>query len=925
MKITEIAILGYGKWQNTTFRDIQAFQMIYGENEAGKSTIMAFIHSILFGFPTKQQSIPRMEPKNQGPYGGRLTLSETSLGTVVVERLKGKATGDVNLYLEDGTIAGEERLAEILADMDRASYEAIFSFDIHGLQQINQMKQSEFEKYLLQAGTIGSDKLLRAVADLEKQMDQLFKPSGRNPVINQQLQRTKESHQAYIQAKSANQKYQQLKKELNEMEQQLHENQAAATANQLQRLDLETLRRKWPVYEEWQGLKSLTEAYGEQEFPTDGVIRLEHLLTELGQKQNRHMQLKERQQTLKENPAFEQKEEADALLIQIETSLNEWPLYQDKAKRREELKKRLREETILEGQLAKEIGLTDFDIDVSQTALQQAEELAVAEQKYQQRADRLNTQKSEKEQLIRKKEIQLERIEAELWPADKIAHFEAEYQSRRRTKAMPPNGQKGAIISGGMGVILLIMASFLSVWWLGLIGGLGLLVSAGFFFSNRPKSGQETSQVEMMAYFEQKQKRQNWQNLLAETDELALALAEYEKEADKLAADSRKHQVAEQQFLASLGLSAKGEDSLVLIAQKRLSCQEFHKQNQQRRKEIEQINLFQKEWAAVVSGLSVTTTNAPIEEQVAEMRHFLKRNRAEAEAGIKIQEKLEQIEQDIQLLERDMDSLLAAKQALYRDAKVKDETSFRQAAKQAQDYLQAKERMQLLKGQLPDEQVLQLSQYDRQTELEKQDLALAEIAKSLAQEEHDLRNERMKNVHQIEQLEEGGTYSELVQHYYMEKNELQELAEQWMELKTAQALIYETMNHLQEDKFPKARQFAANYFAELTNGAYKDVRFQDEKLEVVRQDDLHFRPEELSQATKEQLYLAVRFTLIDIISEDYPLPLLIDDGFVNFDAKRLDAIMKLLEKRKGKNQILFFTCHKQADKYFSEQESLVLY
>ena len=37
-------------------RTLTDFQVFYGENEAGKSTIMAFIHGILFGFPTKQQS-----------------------------------------------------------------------------------------------------------------------------------------------------------------------------------------------------------------------------------------------------------------------------------------------------------------------------------------------------------------------------------------------------------------------------------------------------------------------------------------------------------------------------------------------------------------------------------------------------------------------------------------------------------------------------------------------------------------------------------------------------------------------------------------------------------------------------------------------------------------------------------------------------
>ncbi|UTW70060.1 AAA family ATPase [Anaerobacillus sp. HL2] len=49
-----------------------------GENEAGKSTIMAFIRSVLFGFPTKLQSELRYEPRLGGRYGGSLTLETKS-------------------------------------------------------------------------------------------------------------------------------------------------------------------------------------------------------------------------------------------------------------------------------------------------------------------------------------------------------------------------------------------------------------------------------------------------------------------------------------------------------------------------------------------------------------------------------------------------------------------------------------------------------------------------------------------------------------------------------------------------------------------------------------------------------------------------------------------------------------------------------
>ena len=85
-----IWIWTFGKYEK---RDLYDFQVFYGENEAGKSTIMAFIHGILFGFPTKQLSEFRYEPKNV-KYGGKLRVFLEGHGLVSIERVKGKAAGD---------------------------------------------------------------------------------------------------------------------------------------------------------------------------------------------------------------------------------------------------------------------------------------------------------------------------------------------------------------------------------------------------------------------------------------------------------------------------------------------------------------------------------------------------------------------------------------------------------------------------------------------------------------------------------------------------------------------------------------------------------------------------------------------------------------------------------------------------------------
>lgn len=55
MKIKSLEIYGYGRFVERKIDFDDHFTEIYGENETGKSTIQAFIHSILFGFPTKRK------------------------------------------------------------------------------------------------------------------------------------------------------------------------------------------------------------------------------------------------------------------------------------------------------------------------------------------------------------------------------------------------------------------------------------------------------------------------------------------------------------------------------------------------------------------------------------------------------------------------------------------------------------------------------------------------------------------------------------------------------------------------------------------------------------------------------------------------------------------------------------------------------
>lgn len=83
MKIKELRLKNFGKFTNKEIHFLDGMNVIYGENESGKSTLYTFIRAMLFGLErgrgraAAQDAFSRYEPwENPNYYCGERNLNQ---------------------------------------------------------------------------------------------------------------------------------------------------------------------------------------------------------------------------------------------------------------------------------------------------------------------------------------------------------------------------------------------------------------------------------------------------------------------------------------------------------------------------------------------------------------------------------------------------------------------------------------------------------------------------------------------------------------------------------------------------------------------------------------------------------------------------------------------------------------------------------
>lgn len=946
LTIKKILIYGFGKHENVTISLDNNVTVFYGMNEAGKTTIQQFILQILFGFPTKQQTQQKYEPKTSTKFGGQLIISHPIYGVCTIERVRGKAAGDVTVYCEDGTTGSNELLAKLLYGYSRASFEAIFAFSIHELQGIEKMSEEELTHVLLASGTTGVHHLSVLEKKLEKDAGELFKKSGKLPQINQKIEQIKQLEKKIKQEQTAINTFEEKSLKLQQLEKRLDELYKQQKVQQQEWQQFTVQKQALPLIEKQQTLQYTLKKYAQSHFPAEGIRRYEQLKDRLTHEIMQVTQLKEQQQALQnklQQVVSEQSIDEMARLLHLEASWNQLIAKEQKLSDElflfeQDIEAQFRllgiqEKSSQEVLLEKTVSLQQEEQYQKQlVALQDAEEeLKFHLRTLEQTHEELETIARQKKQYVHEAlTADEEHILAE-WPQQQKKLEQLRQSRSHRSK------QKQPVFLLFVALVMSILAALYGVSQKNLtvaVIGIAMTIILILFLKNVRNTEEMPNEnsARLLRELEQqekiiqilrskKQRFEDQQHLINEKQqekERQYAKLEYKiqqleqviEEAVQLLQSFLQRYKVEgtiaKPLLPELFMRIRGVQEL---ATKKASTEKLLKEVQSHKMELyEQLQ-------------QVLNESYSEQEIFMHLRSTYLVAQQEQQAVMQTTEQLSSLAQQIQERQPLITSYQNEIEQLFKDANVQEEAAYYEAYAEFEQHQKLIAELQTIESQLASLGAQHVSLPLSKDQLDDKTKTM-EIARIDLQRQIDsCLEERAALQVQKDYLLNDEKYGELLQQFEQEKEMLQQLVEQWAVQKALASAIHKSLFQLREEKLPHVLTQVDRNFKRLTGGRYEKLSIREEGyFEAQAITGLRYHVAELSQATKEQAYIALRLALAQTLVTSAPFPFVMDDPFVHFDRNRTNKMVQLIKEVGYDRQILYFTCHEAMLEFWQKEQ-----
>lgn len=225
MRISDLQVDGFGVWKGLAVDQLGPdMTVFYGQNEAGKTTLMQFVRSMLFGFA--EERLEKYTPPVYGGVAGGSLFVKAPQGRFEIQRhvdlnRPADRVGDLTLIdTEEGDVHGNSQLGQMLSQIDESIFNNVFSVGLREIQELGALNNTQAAEHLYRL-TSGLDRvsLVDVMRDLnrrreaiwsdeEEEDSRLVKLNARRTLlrkeIDEQRSKTKRWVRVAAQAKDAN-------------------------------------------------------------------------------------------------------------------------------------------------------------------------------------------------------------------------------------------------------------------------------------------------------------------------------------------------------------------------------------------------------------------------------------------------------------------------------------------------------------------------------------------------------------------------------------------------------------------------------------------------------------------------------------------------------------------------------------------------
>ena len=1011
MRINRLTIDGYGVWTGLRVERLaEGLSVLYGPNEAGKTTLLAFIRGVLYGFaPGQGRYLP---PLRGGRPGGSAELAGPH-GQFALERHLDTSAGEaprdaLALTAPDGTRHGGPLLRVILGNIDEAVFQNVFAVGLREMQELATLSDSKAAE-LLYSLTAGLDRvsLVEVVRELDTSRNRLLDRAGGPCQIAQLVEERARLRRESGRLAAGTRHYVRLAAQRDQLDHEVRslEEEQLAVEQQARVVELATtLRDRWRHRGE---LDEQLSMLAPAAIPEGAVERLDAIVSRLVKHEQRVAELATRRRRFKA--------EVDALAIhrglwrqaaRIEALVEQQSWIESLEQNIGELES---EVASLEGTLRRERETLGFTADVpidaplrlSHQTVKRLRTPAAAVRAARERVDEARQQlavvQEELGTLDRETQAAFSgRNENELAGAidqagakvsqlrrrllvddrlDELTRYQADLEEQSREHLQRQLLPVWVVMAFGvcfaLGVVLVVAGLFVPAsvtgsfgWAMTVLGLLGI-GSAGFckVLLERSNAHQlEACQRQIVMLHAQVNQAEEERDALdarlpqgggpiavrLQTAENELAVLEdlvpmrSKRDTARQRADAAARRLAESEgdltaarrrfseALTEIGLPSKL--SLKQVRHVVAQCEqhgELFRQLQRRReelalrrRELETIAVRVRELAGE-AGIG-TGGSAPV-ALLTQLDGALARQRDRVERYRQLRREARDVRRQYRKHVEAISRLKHQRRALFLEAGVEEEQELRELAvqtaraamlRQERDGV-AREIEAAVAGTCP------VATIGQEIEIGELDKRLDDLLERL-----DATENRLKEL-----FEQRGQIGEQLRNLAADR----QIARRQLDLATVEARLQAAIRHWQvfavtshvldsiridyeRDRQPETLQEASGYLSRLTRGRYGRVwtPLGEDSLRVDDRDGNSLPVEALSRGTREQLFLALRLALAaSYARRGAPLPLVLDDVLVNFDAERAQAAAELLRDfAQAGHQLLVFTCHEHVFELF---------